>query len=266
MQFSLSTFTDLLSEFQKYLSDRIPKAVYYSLALVVVALGATVSYIVGWDNISNVWNKTDTFYKIVLAVVVGLIFFILAYVLGSLQGSVERGFQGDLPFHLGERLGLLERHRGILQARYNAFQQMTGIYSNTVIALDQATRMGIIVEAKPKILKAARPLPRYHVISNEDLETEEVDDVPPGSLQNLAEILGMMIQHPLDKGDNITSMDVVFLPNNLKNPALIAVSLTAERVPTGLVAGDSVIIYKSIDNSDQYCSLNKSLVVDVQPV
>ena len=56
MPFSFSTFGTLLSEFQKYLSDRIPKAVYYSIGLVFVVLGILVGYIIGWSTIEKDWN------------------------------------------------------------------------------------------------------------------------------------------------------------------------------------------------------------------
>src|SRR2546430_17058790 len=112
-------FNDFLSEFQKYLSARIPRAIYYSLGLVVGMLGTIVVYIAGWNTITGTWNRLDIFFKVALGVAVGIIFLILAYVLGGLQGTVERWFQGEirLPFRLSEQTSQLRRHRTIWQGR-----------------------------------------------------------------------------------------------------------------------------------------------------
>src|SRR5690242_8992130 len=95
MDFPFSLFSDLLAEFQKYLTDRISRPVYWALGLVVVTLGIITGSIVGWGALLDAWNKTDTSYKLVLSGAVVVVFLLLAYLLGRLQGTVDRWFQGD---------------------------------------------------------------------------------------------------------------------------------------------------------------------------
>src|SRR5260370_11699211 len=97
MDFPFSVFSDLLAEFQKYLTDRISRPVYWALGLVVAALGIIIGSIVGWSVVLGAWNKTDAVYRLVLGGVAVVIFLLLAYLLGSLPGPVARSFPRELP-------------------------------------------------------------------------------------------------------------------------------------------------------------------------
>ncbi len=123
MQFPYNVFGDLLAEFQKYLSSRIPPAVYWTLGLVVITLGVIASYIAGWNNLLGIWNRLDVFFRLVLGSGVIIIFLLAAYILGSLQGSVERWFQGDWPLGLREITGRLKKHREICRVEKALFKK-----------------------------------------------------------------------------------------------------------------------------------------------
>lgn len=267
MQFSLSMFSDLLSEFQKYLSDRISRAIYFTLGLVVAILGTIVVYIVGWSTVTAAWNRLDIFFRIGLGIVAGVVFLILAYVLSGLQATVERWFQGEirfLPFRWGKQTSQLRRHRAIWQGRDAAFQSMTDLYSEIITALDEVTRWGQNQTLGLTVLQTTRALPRYHVITNEDIEAIGVDSVPGGAFQEMADALGMMVQHPLDEGIPVTGTDILELPSSLHNAMIVAIAISAEVVPIGLVPGDMVAIYAYTGGTNQAAHLDASLVVAVE--
>lgn len=267
MQFSLNMFSDLLSEFQKYLSDRIPRAIYFTLGLVVAILGTIAVYIVGWNTVTAAWNRLDIFFRVALGIAAGVVFLILAYVLSGLQATVERWFQGEirfLPFRLGKQTGQLRRHRAIWQGRDAAFQGMTDLYSEIMTVLDEVTQWGQNQTLGLTVLQTARTLPRYHVITTEDLETIGVDSVPDGAFREMADALGMMVQHPLDAGVPVMKADIVGLPSSLHNAMIVAIAISAEVVPIGLVPGDMVTIYAYTDGANQVAHLEASLVVAVE--
>src|SRR5437868_4134517 len=109
MQFPFNLFGDFLAEFQKYLTDRVSRPAYWALGLVVTALGIIAGYLAGWSALLDAWNRTDTFLKVVLGGAALVMLLLLAYLLGQMQGSVERWFQGDLPRRW--RTNALEWHR-----------------------------------------------------------------------------------------------------------------------------------------------------------
>src|SRR5437868_1674228 len=175
MQFSLATLSDLLSEFQKYLSSRIPQATYYALGLMVVVLGALAGYIAGWGTVVNDWNGLDVFFKIVLGTAAGLTFLLLAYVLGSLQGAVERWFQGDWPRWLVRITGQLRRHRTLWQERDRAFQTMMDLYSQISAVLNEVNQWALVQPPMASVVQTKQPLPRYHIITEQDIELSAID-------------------------------------------------------------------------------------------
>jgi len=263
MPFSFSTFGTLLSEFQKYLSDRIPKAVYYSIGLVFVVLGILVGYIIGWSTIEKDWNHTDAFYKIVLGITVTILFFIIAYTLGSLQGTVERLFQGEWPLGLGKRN--ISLHRDIWEERYKAWKSMENLHHAIKNTYDQAIQWR---EVRPVVVQTKRALPRYHVIEHvdEDLVTIPVDSVPAGALQDPDDAKKLMIQRPLGVATIVTSSDLVSLPCDMSDMMVVPVTLLAEAIPAGLLPGDTVSIYAHSYETRLQHSLNDAVIIDIEPV
>src|SRR5258708_8919953 len=105
MQFPYNVFGALLAEFQKYLSSRIPPAVYWTLGLVVITLGVIASYITGWNNLFGIWNRLDVLFRLVLSSGVIIIFLLAAYILGTLQESLHRLFPDVWPLVMTEITG-----------------------------------------------------------------------------------------------------------------------------------------------------------------
>lgn len=246
MRFSFNTFSELLSEFQKYLSARIPKVVYYALGLVMLVLGAIVGYVLGWDNLTGAWQRADVFFKVTLAVGCALVFFIIAYLLGTLQGIVERWFQGDIHLPLWRQWGHWRHHRR-WQKKNDAFKRISTIYSHVKASLDEATNWA---STQPTIVLTTRPLSQYHIIAEKDLMTLTVNKAPAGSFQKRSEVVGAMIQHPLDEGVRVTDADIVPLPAALRQPVIIALTVFSDLVPAALSAGDCLTIYpETVDAS-----------------
>ncbi len=261
MPFSFSTFGTLLSEFQKYLSDRIPKAIYYSVGLVFVILGILIGYIIGWGAIENDWNHTDAFYKIVLSTTVTISFFIVAYTLGSLQGIVERVFQGEWPLGLGKRN--IRQHQAVWEERYIAWKSMENLHHAIKNTYDQAV---LWREVRPVVVQTKRALLRYHMIENvdEDLVTMPVDAVPAGALQNPDDTKGLMVQHPLGIATVVTSSDLLSIPCDISNMMIVPVTLLAEAVPAGLIPGDTVNIYNRRNETTLQRCLNDAVIIDIE--
>ncbi len=263
MPFSFSTFGTLLSEFQKYLSDRIPKAIYYSVGLGFVILGILIGYIIGWGTIENDWNNTDVFYKIVLGTSITILFFIVAYTLGSLQGFVERLFQGEWPLGLGKRN--IQRHQAIWDERYAAWKSMENLHHAIKNTYDQAIQWR---EVRPVVVQTKRALPRYHIIENvdEDLVTIPVDTVPAGALQDPDDAKKLMTQRPLGVATIITTSDLLSLPCDHNDMMMVPVTLLAEAVPAGLIPGDTVSIYDRSNETPLRHSLNDAVIIDIEPM
>lgn len=128
MQFPFSLFGDFLAEFQKYLADRISRPAYWALGLVVVALGIIASYLTGWMALLHTWNSADTSLKVVLGSTALVMLLLLAYLLGQMQGIVERWFQGDWPRRW--RRSALERHRAAWLAHQHNLQALGDLYGS----------------------------------------------------------------------------------------------------------------------------------------
>ncbi len=266
MDFPFSVFSDLLAEFQKYLTDRISRPVYWALGLVVAALGIIIGSIVGWSVVLDAWNKTDAVYRLVLGGVAVVIFLLLAYVLGSLQGTVERWFQGERLI-LGHRLtGQLKRHQVIWTEHEVELQAMTDLYEAIRNDLDAMTQWGRPQDASKPMLQTRRALPRYAIITDQDLEITTAAAAPPGALHDLQVTIGMMVQHPLDTGATVTDADLLCLPAGLANAVIMALSVSSLIVPIGLLPGDLIVIYARERRKAHVTALNAALVVALQPL
>src|SRR5205085_2038744 len=77
-------------------------------------------------------NRTDTVFKLVLSGAAVVIFLLLVYLLGRMQGTVERWFQGDWPRRW--RTGSLEWYRTAWQARRATSQDMGDLYGSLYAA------------------------------------------------------------------------------------------------------------------------------------
>src|SRR5581483_9363544 len=264
MQFPFSLFGDLLAEFQKYLTDRISRPVYWATGLIVVALGIIVGYLAGLDALIDAWNKADAFLKLVFSGVVVVSFLLLAYVLRRLQGTVERWFQGDWPRRW--QTGALEWHRAVWQERQETLQMMYDLYGALQDALNEMTRWGPQLDAFAPVLRTTCELPRYTLITEENLNAVDADDVPRGALRDRQTTVGMMTLHPIDADTIVTGADVVRLPGGLERPAIIALSVSVLIVPTGLVPGDLVDVYAQGQKKDQFVSFKSVLILDAQQI
>ena len=264
MDFPFSVFSDLLAEFQKYLTNRISRPVYWALGLVVVTLGIITGSVVGWSAVLDIWNKTDAVYKLVLSGVVVVIFLLLAYVLGSLQGAVERWFQGERLI-LGRRLtGQLKRHQTIWTEHEVGLQVMTDLYEAIRYDLDTMTQWGQPQDASKQVVQTRRALPRYGIITAQDLEITTAATVPSGALHDLQATIGMMVQHPIDAGTIVTDADLLCLPTGLDNALITALSVSLLIVPAGLIPGDRLVVYTREFRQAHGIALNAALVVEVQ--
>jgi hypothetical protein len=262
MQFPFSLFGDLLAEFQKYLTDRISRPAYWAMGLVVVMLGIIVSYLSGWNVLLDAWNRADTFFKLVLSGAAIVIFLLLVYLLGQMQGTVERWFQGDWPHRW--RTGSLEWHRAAWQARRTTFQDMGDLYGSLYAARNVMKQEKPQQKDRQPILWTTRALPRYAIITDTDLEAVDINNIPHGALHDLHATVGMMIQHPIDAGAIVTDADVVRLPAELEHAVITAISVSALIVPAGLIPGDLIVIYTQAHKKDRAVPFNPALVLEAQ--
>lgn len=166
MQFPFSLFGDFLAEFQKYLTDRVSRPAYWALGLVVAALGIIVGYLAGWSALLDIWNRTDTFLKVVLGGAALVMLLLLAYLLGQMQGSVERWFQGDWPRRW--RTNALEWHRAAWQAYQDSLQALGDHYGNLYDACNAMQQW------KPQQAMGNTPAHRTSPISSPEAVADQI--------------------------------------------------------------------------------------------
>ena len=241
MQFPFNLFSDLLAEFQKYLTNSIARPVYWTIGLVVVALSLLAGYLAGWNTLLESWNTTDPSLKLVLSGAVIVAFLLLAYLLGRLQSTVERWFQGEWPRRLQERSR--ERHRTIWQTQQDNAQMMGDLYGKLYSRLKEMTRAEPAPDISSPILRTTRPLPPYTFITEKDLAATETAEAPVGALHDKQAALGMMTLRPIDANTVLAEADVLRLPATLDQIEITSLCVSARIIPAGLVPGNHAVIY-----------------------
>ncbi len=142
---------------------------------------------------------------------------------------------------------------------------MTDLYGQISTALENILAWGQWQDPEKLVVRAIRPIPRYALITEEDLESAFVENVPADALQDRSLAVGKMAQCPCAVGTILKNEEVLSLPAVWPDVVITAIAVPQEKAPQGLIPGDLIVIY-AYQKDGCLLQLNASLIVAMQNI